>query len=192
MDVQTQKGLSKTVKLQMWDTAGQERFRTITSSYYRGAHAVLIVFDVTSEESFQNVKRWLAELDSVAAHGVQQGLAGKDARHTQILLVANKTDLVRNRVVESHRIASFAEDLGLPFIESSAKQNIGVTEAFNRIAEAFVAQRQREEHLAGGLAVGGPGGKKILDKRFQGVRVEGEEEEEVSGWKRCMGSCVVM
>lgn len=191
VDVQTQKGQSKTVKLQMWDTAGQERFRTITSSYYRGAHAVLIVFDVTSEESFQNVKRWLAELDSVNAHGVQSGLAGKD-RHTQILLVANKTDLVRHRVVESHRIASFAEDLGLPFIESSAKQNVGVSEAFNRIAEAFVAQRMRDEQAQGGSIVGGPGGKKVIDKRFNGVRMDGTEDEEPSGWKKCMGSCVVM
>ena len=52
-----------TVKLQIWDTAGQERFRTITSTYYRGTHGVVVVYDVTSGESFANIKRWLEEIE---------------------------------------------------------------------------------------------------------------------------------
>lgn len=51
------------VKLQIWDTAGQERFRTITSTYYRGTHGVIVVYDVQSGESFANVKRWLGEIE---------------------------------------------------------------------------------------------------------------------------------
>ena len=51
------------VTMQIWDTAGQERFRTITSTYYRGTHGVIVVYDVTSGESFANVKRWLHEID---------------------------------------------------------------------------------------------------------------------------------
>merc|ERR1712023_164091 len=77
----------KTVKLQIWDTAGQERFRTITSSYYRGAHGIIIVYDVTDKESFQNVKHWLQEIEKYANDGVV------------MLLVGNKSDLQSKKVV---------------------------------------------------------------------------------------------
>ncbi|KAG5463333.1 MAG: ras family-domain-containing protein, partial [Olpidium bornovanus] len=71
-----------------WDTAGQERFRTITSSYYRGAHGIIVVYDVTDSETFNNVKQWMQEIDRYANEGVNK------------LLVGNKSDLTNKKVVE--------------------------------------------------------------------------------------------
>ncbi|ONM17715.1 Ras-related protein RABD1 [Zea mays] len=79
----------KTVKLQIWDTTGQERFRTITSSYYRGAHGIINVYDITDMESFNNVKQWLDEIDRYANDSVRR------------LLVGNKCDLAENRAVDT-------------------------------------------------------------------------------------------
>ncbi|WOL01586.1 ras-related protein RABD1 isoform X1 [Canna indica] len=108
----------KTVKLQIWDTAGQERFRTITSSYYRGAHGIIIVYDITEMESFNNIKQWLSEIDRYASDSVCK------------LLVGNKCDLAENRVVEEEKAKEFADSLGIPFLETSAKDSINVEEAF--------------------------------------------------------------
>ncbi|KAK9095859.1 hypothetical protein Sjap_021356 [Stephania japonica] len=108
----------KTIKLQIWDTAGQERFRTITSSYYRGAHGIIIVYDVTEMESFNNVKQWLSEVDRYASDNVCK------------LLVGNKCDLVDQKVVDTEVAKAFADELGIPFLETSAKESINVEQAF--------------------------------------------------------------
>lgn len=110
------------IKLQIWDTAGQERFRTITSSYYRGAHGIIVVFDVTDQESFNNVKQWLNEIDRYANENVNK------------LLVGNKCDLEDKRVVEQSTAQAFAEEIGIPYIETSAKNATNVEEAFMTMA----------------------------------------------------------
>jgi len=112
----------KTIKLQIWDTAGQERFRTITSSYYRGAHGIIIVYDITDVESFNNVRQWLFEIDRFASEQVNK------------LLVGNKSDLVNKRVVTTETAKEFAEGLGIPFLETSAKSSTNVEEAFLTMA----------------------------------------------------------
>lgn len=107
----------KTIKLQIWDTAGQERFRTITSSYYRGAHGIIVVYDVTDQETFNNVKQWLSEIDRYASENVNK------------LLVGNKCDLP-NKVVSTETAKAFADEIGIPFMETSAKDSLNVEQAF--------------------------------------------------------------
>eukprot|EP00002_Diphylleia_rotans_P002540 TRINITY_DN1159_c0_g2_i3.p1 TRINITY_DN1159_c0_g2~~TRINITY_DN1159_c0_g2_i3.p1 ORF type:complete len:202 (+),score=50.10 TRINITY_DN1159_c0_g2_i3:77-682(+) len=112
----------KTIKLQIWDTAGQERFRTITSSYYRGAHGIIVVYDVTDADSFTNVKQWLQEIDRYASENVNK------------LLVGNKNDLAPKRAVEFNAAKEFADSMGIPFLETSAKNSTNVEQAFMTMA----------------------------------------------------------
>eukprot|EP00756_Hemistasia_phaeocysticola_P021272 Hpha_TRINITY_DN15765_c1_g1::TRINITY_DN15765_c1_g1_i4::g.39616::m.39616/K07874/RAB1A; Ras-related protein Rab-1A len=106
------------INLQIWDTAGQERFRTITSSYYRGAHGIIIVYDVTDMETFNNVKTWLSEIEKYATDSVNK------------LLVGNKCDLVVKKAVDYNTAKDFADTLGIPFLETSAKNATNVEQAF--------------------------------------------------------------
>ena len=112
----------KSIKLQIWDTAGQERFRTITSSYYRGAHGIIVVYDVTDQASFSNVKQWLQEIDRYACENVNK------------LLVGNKCDLTTKKVVDYNTAKEFADGLGIPFLETSAKNSTNVEDAFVTMA----------------------------------------------------------
>lgn len=115
----------RTAKLQIWDTAGQERFRTITSSYYRGAHGIIVVYDVTDAESFANVRSWLQEIGRYAADGVCT------------LLVGSKSDMASARQVEYAAGKALADDLGVPFVETSAKDATNVEEAFLTMARTI-------------------------------------------------------
>jgi len=112
----------KTIKLQIWDTAGQERFRTITSSYYRGAHGIIVVYDTTDNESFEHVKTWLHEIDRYASENVNK------------LLVGNKSDLTTKRQVDTEVAKAFAGEVNIPFLETSAKNATNVEDAFMTMA----------------------------------------------------------
>lgn len=121
------------VKLQIWDTAGQERFRTITSTYYRGTHGVIVVYDVTSAESFVNVKRWLHEIN-------------QNCDDVCRILVGNKNDDPERKVVETEDAYKFAGQMEIQLFETSAKENINVEEMFNCITELVL--RAKKENLA--------------------------------------------
>lgn len=103
--------------------AGQERFKTITSSYYRGAHGVMIVYDIARKETFSNLNKWLNEVETYANQGVL------------MILVGNKTDLNSHRQVSTESGAEWAARNDMPFIETSAKDSFNVTEAFTMLAE---------------------------------------------------------
>jgi len=120
----------KIAKLQLWDTAGQERFKTIVASYWRNADAVVFVFDVTDLKSFNSVQTWAEEVNKYAKQQVQK------------ILVGNKTDLSSKRVVTQEMGEQLARDLGITYIETSAKTAVNVDRAFTTIAETTAANYQ--------------------------------------------------
>jgi len=111
----------KQIKLQIWDTAGQESFRSITRAYYRGATAALLVYDISRRFTFDSISRWMEDVK-------QQG-----GSKTMMMLIGNKSDLPR-REVSYEEGERFAKDHGLSFVETSAKSNINVDEAFLQTA----------------------------------------------------------
>jgi len=147
----------KTIKLQIWDTAGQERFRTITSSYYRGAHGIIVVYDTTDLESFNNVKQWLHEIDRYASENVNK------------LLVGNKSDLTSKRAVSFDQAKEFADSLGIEFVETSAKNSTNVEKAFMMMASQIKARYKSQP-------TGGPGAN---------VKLQGQSVGKSSGSGCC-------
>ena len=112
----------KQVKVQLWDTAGQERFRTIAKSYYKGAHGIILIYDVSNPKTYDNIKKWLAQIKEEASSKVC------------IILVANKIDH-EERVVTEEEGEKLAKSFNLKIFESSDKENINVTEAFQEVIE---------------------------------------------------------
>jgi len=113
------------IKLHIWDTAGQETFRSITRSYYRGAAGALLVYDITRRETFNHLATWLEE---VKEHGNSNMI---------IMLVGNKSDLTKKRVVSTEEGEKFAKENGLMFMEVSAKSRENIEEAFVKTAEGI-------------------------------------------------------
>jgi small GTP-binding protein len=112
------------VKLEIWYSAGQERLRSITSSSYRNASGIIIVYDVTSEDSFNKVAGWV---DEIRRHV-----------HVPLLIVGNKGDLVEKRQVTTEAGAEFAKRQGLIFMETSAKANTNIEEALGQLSKKLV------------------------------------------------------
>jgi len=110
------------VNLDLWDTAGQERFRSVVPMYYKGAKAILIVFDVTSPDSFEGAKNWVKEIES-------------NISTILLLLVGNKIDLSDKRKVSYETAKNFANLKQIQYFECSAKTNTGIRDLFYTAAE---------------------------------------------------------
>ena len=117
-----------TIKLQIWDTGGQERFRTVTQTYFRGAHGIVIVYDVTDLKSFQLIQKWMKEINTCSQRS-----------QVQKLLVGNKIDIVKGRVISTAEGHALADTLKIGFLETSAKDSINVDEMFSTIASQIMA-----------------------------------------------------
>ena len=116
----------------VWDTAGQERFRTITSAYYRGADGIIMVYDVTNVESFENVKNWLKEVEDHASED------------TCKLMIGNKNDCT-NKAVPYTKAKEMADSLNMPIIETSAKTSDNVEDAFVKMATVLLENAEKNE-----------------------------------------------
>ena len=126
----------KKIKLQIWDTAGQDRFRTIVSSYYRGAHGILLIFDLTDIESFKSLNNWLIEIERNANKNVIK------------ILIGNKCDL-NERKVTMKQASEFAEENGMKYIETSAKNNINVVDAFRTLGMELIISSKDDQFSQG-------------------------------------------
>lgn len=128
---------SKVVKLQLWDTAGQDRFRNIVASYYRGAQGVILMYDITNQASFQNIKNWYNEtLNHLQAS-------------TPKLLVGNKLDLAGQRTVKLADAQELADRLNMSYLETSAKNNQNIRQAFETLTRSMLAQVSTTEPMKG-------------------------------------------
>ena len=114
------------IKMQIWDTAGHEKFRTITTSYYKSAHAIIILYDITELSSFEHIKNWMIEIDKFGKQGVLKIIAG------------NKKDLEEKRQVSKEMAESYAEKNGIKFIEVSAKDSTNIEKLFFDIVKELL------------------------------------------------------
>jgi small GTP-binding protein len=115
------------VKLQIWDTAGQEKFRSITKAYYRGAHGIMVVFDLSRRETFNQVKNWIDSIRDSSSEVID------------IVLVGNKADLPR--AVQKDEAERLASETGISYFETSAKVGVGVEDAFVKLITAALRRR---------------------------------------------------
>lgn len=121
---------NKKVKLQIWDTAGQERFRAIVSHYYRGAHGIMLVFDMLNKESFEHLKDWMAELEKRDVSKI-----------TQVKILGNKIDCKEQIQVTDEDIRVFLDAYKLPassFSEVSAQSDVNVEDSFVNLTKCLI------------------------------------------------------
>jgi small GTP-binding protein len=125
-----------TVKFEIWDTAGQERYHSLAPMYYRGAAAAVVVYDITSKQSFVRAQNWVKELQ-------QQGAA-----KIVIALAGNKSDLAAQREVRPEEAQAYAEENQIHFLETSAKTDHNVSELFMEIARRLPKEAPKEQDSA--------------------------------------------
>ena len=117
---------NKIIKLQIWDTAGQERFRSILSSYYKGANGILLLYDITNVNSFKSLSNWLIDIEKNSSKNVKK------------ILIGNKCDLNELRKIPINKGKEFADTYNMKFIETSAKNNVNINECFNILGKELL------------------------------------------------------
>lgn len=127
----------KKVFLQVWDTAGQEKFRTITPVYYRKVDGVVMVYDITDENSFESINYWMKNLYENAD------------QHIKVILVGNKYDLADKRVITKEAGEELASNFKIKFVEASAKSTHNVDEVFMSLSKEILEHRKTASNMSG-------------------------------------------
>lgn len=153
------------VKCTIWDTAGQERFRTLTSSYYRGAQGVILTYDVTKRDTFEGMDVWLEEVAKYTPGGTKDVI---------LVLVGNKVDLEEERQVSRREAEGWAKQRGMLFIETSAKTTLGVQQVFQELVQKILDSPALLQNTASGG--GGGGGARADAGAADLTQAHGENE----------------
>ena len=117
----------KQIRVKIWDTAGQEQYKSLTKNFYKKSNGIIIVFDVTNKDSFSKVKEWFQNVMDCAEENIK------------MVLIGNKIDLTR--AVSFEEGSKLANDLNIPYFETSAKDNIGITETIRTLVSAVVGEK---------------------------------------------------
>ncbi|XP_008934620.1 PREDICTED: ras-related protein Rab-27B [Merops nubicus] len=120
------------VHLQLWDTAGQERFRSLTTAFFRDAMGFLLMFDLTSQQSFLNVRNWMSQLQANAY-----------CENPDIVLIGNKADLSDQREVNERQAKELADKYGIPYLETSAATGQRVEEAVGTLLDLVMKRMEQ-------------------------------------------------
>ena len=159
--IKTFKLKNKVIKMQIWDTAGQERFKNIISTYYRGAHGILLMYDVTDYDSFKNLSNWIIDIEK------------NESKNVIKILIGNKMDLEDKRQVSFIKGKELADEYGMQFLETSVKLNQNVQEAFYTLSEEIMKIQEMKPQTNNQNK-----GSKTISI---GLNLEEEEENKKSG-----------
>ena len=152
------------VKVQIWDTAGQEKYRSITSSYYKGAHGCLLVYDITRKATFENIDKWLAEIKLSSNNEIN------------MILIGNKCDLEDKREVSIEEAQNKAKLLNMAFMETSALNGTNVEKAFNELVNNVYQNNKQIFHQDVNIRI---------DDKDKGVEISQENNTEKKSEDGC-------
>ena len=152
------------VKVQIWDTAGQEKYRSITSSYYKGAHGCLLVYDITRKATFENIDKWLAEIKLSSNNEIN------------MVLIGNKCDLEDKREVSIEEAQNKAKLLNMAFMETSALNGTNVEKAFNELVNNVYQNNKQIFHQDVNIRI---------DDKDKGVEISQENNTEKKSEDGC-------
>ena len=148
------------IKIQIWDTAGQETFKSVTKIFFKGAHCIFLVYDITNEESFNSLKSWLHEIRENAAENIL------------IVLVGNMLDKEDRRVITKEQGLEFKSKENFDgFVETSAKVGSNIKDLFIKTAKMLYLQNSKSD---------------VPKKADDGLKLrQVDKNEETTGRKKC-------